>query len=280
MLLLLVVSAAMGLSCVESLDIPPAPAFDEVVAAYAAPDAQISSAIMAAVGDELLELRELLRDSEVFDEILDIIVEVQVELDQSTDENGNLVIDGLGSFPNPNAVIELDHVCSGWNPDVADADPEVDGSIGLTMVLDLGDISPVVWGEATQCKFLASLGERSLQSSYDGDIAVHFGKDGEEPIATGEPLRDLVITFVLEGALGVGDKQLPIRRSFRLRGEGVLEILWELEDGTNFVYVFGLDDLQGIRDANCTGCTGAGDNDCCCNLENRQCTLLSGSISW
>jgi len=264
---------ATTVSCADELDIPPAPDFDDVLVAYTNPTAEISEAVMASVGDQLLELREQFLNSEIFDEILDVIVRVQVDLHENTDESGNLVIDGLGTFPNPNAVIELDHSCAGWDPNAANTEAETSGSIELTMVLELGDISPVVWGEATQCQFLASSGDVALQSSYDGDIALYFG---EEPIKTGEPLRDLVVTTVLSGTLGVNDQQLPVRRSFRLRGRGVLEILWELADGTEFVYLFDPDTLgQGIRDANCTGDTG-----CSCSLEERECTLPSGSISW
>jgi hypothetical protein len=95
-------------------------------------------------------------------------------------------------------------------------------------------------------------------------------------LSTSEPIRNLVITFVLSGALNVNGKLLPVQRSFRLRGEGWLDILWELENGRNFVYLFNLNDFsQGIRDANCTGETG-----CSCDLEERQCTLPSGNISW
>jgi len=259
-------------SCGEQLDIPEAPEFDEVLQAYADPRAQVSSAIMAAVGDQLLEIREQLEESEVFAEILDVIVEVQVELDRNTDANGNVVIPGLGAFPNPNAVVEINHTCGGWDPD-AEQDTESRGSLALTMVLDLGDIAPIVWGEAAECRFLTTPRGRDLRSSYDGQIAVHFGED---PIPTGEPLRDLLVTFVLGGTLGVQEREIDIERSFRLRGQGELEILWVLESGASFVYLFDLDTLrQGIRDANCTG-----DEGCSCSLEERRCDLPSGTISW
>jgi hypothetical protein len=260
----------MTTSCAETLDIPPAPEFDDVLAAYANPTAEVTAAVMEAVGDELLALRAQLEDSEVFDEILDVIVKVQVELDENTDENGNLVIPGLGAVPDPNAVIEINHNCPGWDPSLADNNAETSGSVELTMVLEVGNIRPVVWGEAMQCQFLATVGQRALQSKYDGGVAVHFG---EGPVSTSEPLRNLEITFVLLGTLEVEGKELPIRRSFRLRDGAVLEILWELANGTNFVYLFNLETLgQGIRDANGT---------LACDLEERQCTLPSGSsFSW
>lgn len=259
-------------SCAEQLDIPTAPTFDEALGSYTAPTAEITSNIMGAVADDLLELREQLEDSEVFDEILDVIASVQVELEENTDENGNLFIPGLGTFPQPNAVLEIDHRCGGWDAEASSDD--VRGAVRLNMVLELGNIRPVVWGEARECRFLASAEERTFRSSYDGQVWLDFG---QEPIPTGEPLRDLVITFVLTGTLGVGDSELDIERSFRLRDGGrQLEILWLLENGATFVYLFNLESLaQGIRDANCTGDLG-----CSCSLEEQQCTLPSGSISW
>lgn len=261
-----------GTSCAEELDVPTAPDFSDVLEAYADPNAEVSTAIMATVGDQLLEIREQLIESDVFDEILEVIVDVQRELDENTDENGDLAIPGLGTFPNPNAVIEIDHTCGGWDPG-AEQTRDSRGSLSLTMVLNLGDVSPVVWGEAARCRFLTTLRTRELRSSYDGEIAVHFG---EEPIPTGEPLRDLLITFVLGGALGVEDREIPIERSFRLSGNRRLEILWVLESGAAFVYLFDLETLrQGIRDLNCTGTEG-----CSCSLEEQRCDLPSGTISW
>ncbi len=263
----------MAASCAEGLDIPDAPEIDDVLVAYASPSAEISSTVMAAVGDELLELRERLEQSQVFEQILDVIVSVQVELNQNSDENGNLVVPGLGAFPQPNAVIEINHNCPGWDPNVVDNNGEPTGSIELTMVLDTGDIRPEVWGDAAHCRFLSTVAGATLQTAYDGGVAVHFG---EEPVPTGEPLRDLVATFVLQGTLEVAGKEVPLQQSFRLRGRGDLEILWELDNGTSFVYLFNLDTLrQGIRDAICTG-----DDGCSCSLEERECTLPSGSISW
>lgn len=257
------------MSCADTLDFPAAPELDDTVAAYAQPTAELSSAVMAAVGDELLELRELLEDSAALQQLLEVIVSVQVELEQNTDEEGNLVVPGIGAFQDPNAVIEITHDCPGWESSNLDSTADSSGSVQLNMLLERGNILPVVWGEATQCQFLGTIDQRTLPSSYDGEVAVHFG---EAPVPTDGPLRDLVITFVLSGTLGVEGRALPVQRSFRLGGQGDLEILWELDDGTRFVYLFNREPLsQGIRDANGTYA---------CSLEERQCSLPSGSFSW
>lgn len=257
------------MSCAETLDVPAAPELDEVLAAYENPSAEVSSAVMAAAGDELLEFREQLEASGIADRILDIIASVQLELDENTDQDGNLVVPGVGALPEPNAVIAIDHDCPGWEESSADVNAEPSGSVQLNMLLDLGNIVPVVWGDAAQCQFLARVNERTRPYAYDGELAVHFGED---PVSTGQSLRDLVITFVVSGTLRVEDRDLRIRRSFRLGGTEDLEILWELNDGTSFVYLFNREPLaQGVRDANGTFA---------CSLEERQCTLPSGSFSW
>jgi hypothetical protein len=264
-------------ACAETLDVPAAPELEDVLDAYTDPTAEISSTIMAAAADQLLELQEQLQDSDVFDEILEVIEDVQVTLEENTDENGDLFVPGLGTFPDPNAVLEINHQCPGWEPNDADgttSDTEAGGSVGLTMVLNLGDIQPVVWGAAEQCQFSATVGDSTLRSSYDGGIAVHFGE--EPPPLDEDPPPPTVITFVVEGIWEVEGRRLPIRRSFRLVGEEGLEILWELDDGTSFVYLFNLATLsQGIRDVNCTG-----DEGCSCNFEERECDLGSETISW
>lgn len=270
--LLLLVFAVAGTSCADELDIPAPPDLRDVLEAYEDPSAEVSTAIMDAVGRELLETRGQLVESNLFDEILDVIESVQRELQENTNDNGDLIIPGLGAFPNPNAVLKIDRRCSGWNP-AAEQDPASRGSLSLTMVLDRGDLAPVVWGEAASCRFLSALRDGSSPWSYDGEIAVQLG---EEPLAPGEPLRDLSITFVLGGTLAIADRDISIARSFQLSANGRLEILWVLEDGTTFIYLFDLDTLrQGIRDVNCTGTEG-----CSCSLEEQQCDLPSGTISW
>ena len=81
-----------GLSC-ASLDIPPAPDLQPVLNAYENPSAVVDGEIMGAVADEIAKAAMEIEDSEIFEEILDVIIQVQQELEQSTNENGDLVLD-------------------------------------------------------------------------------------------------------------------------------------------------------------------------------------------
>lgn len=71
-------------SCDVSLDVPPAPDLQPVLQAYANPSAVVTSEIMSAVGDEIAKAAEEIQDSEIFAEILDVIIEVQMEIENAT----------------------------------------------------------------------------------------------------------------------------------------------------------------------------------------------------
>lgn len=259
----LVLFCVVTTACAETLDIPPAPEFDEVLNAYENPSAEVTSEVMAEVGDDILELRNQLEESDVFEELLDVIVSVQEELDEATDEEGNL----FGEFPTPDGFVEINHTCEGWDSTGADEDTETGGVLQLNMVLRGGDIDPIVWGEAAQCRFLTVLADRVSRTSYDGEVSVHFGAAA---IPTDQLLRDLVITFIVSGTLGVEDLTLPIRQSFQVRGSGRLDVLVELSNRRTFVYFFDLEPLrQGVKDATGTFT---------CSLEDRQC--ISRGFSW
>ena len=69
-------------SCAPSFDTPPD--LQPLLEAYAQPTAVVGSQIMSAVADEIAEAAEWIEDSEVFEEILQVIIDVQQELDAAT----------------------------------------------------------------------------------------------------------------------------------------------------------------------------------------------------
>jgi hypothetical protein len=81
MLTVLALAAYLG-SCAPEL--PQAPDLQPVLQAYAKPTAEVDGAIMAEWADEIEEAAEEIQDSEIFDEILDLIKDVQTELEAST----------------------------------------------------------------------------------------------------------------------------------------------------------------------------------------------------
>ena len=74
--------AGVLISC-NSLDVPEAPNLQPVLEAYANPTAVVGAEIMSAVADEIAEAAEEIENSEVFEEILQVIIDVQEELDNA-----------------------------------------------------------------------------------------------------------------------------------------------------------------------------------------------------
>ena len=93
-----VVLAMLVGSCAPS--IPTAPDLGPVLNAYENPTAEVGSEIMSVVADEIAEAAQEIEDSEIFREILDVIIEVQEELETATartckggSNNGNACTD-------------------------------------------------------------------------------------------------------------------------------------------------------------------------------------------
>jgi hypothetical protein len=74
-------SASLG-SCAPTL--PSAPDIEARLDAYDNPTGVVGSEVMAAVARKIEDLRDDIQDSEVFDEILAVIADVQEELDEAT----------------------------------------------------------------------------------------------------------------------------------------------------------------------------------------------------
>jgi hypothetical protein len=230
--------------------------------------------IMAEVADEIAETHEAIVESDFYLELLEVIAEVQEELDESVDENGDLELGGV-VFPTPNGAVEIDFICSGWDPTQSNADP-ADGVMDLTMTLAGGRIGPLVWGGIEDCKFLAEIGPEALEVSFDGKIGVYFG----ELVSPGRNIYELPITFIILGTLTIEDVETPVEQAFEVEfafddsgnvALSRLDILVQLRDGSNFVYFFETGAAQGIIDA-----TGTYE----CSLEEGRCTSPSGTFSW
>ena len=254
------------LSC-NSLDIPAAPDVLPILEAYGNPDANVTGEIMAGLADAIADSRDGFEDSDIYEEVLDVIVSIQEELDASTDEQGDVTLDGIGTFPTPSGSIEVDFICTGWG-EAETADSE-NGTLDLTMTLFDGNIGPLVWGAAPGCKYRTTVAGKAVEVSYDGDVAVYFG----DFFSTTDSLRERLTTFIISGTIGINGKDVPIDRAFRVDESGRRDILMQLADGTSFIYFFsGETFAQGIEDA--SGRFG-------CNLEDRQCITGSGtSFSW
>ena len=316
-------------SCAPAFDTPPD--LQPLLQAYNNPSAVVGSDIMAAVADEIADAAEGIQDSEFFEEILNVIIEVQEELEASTvatckggandklscevaedcpdgtcvtdlvldatceggaNEGGACASDtdcpggecgGGVVIPTPNGQINVNYICPGWDegqfdPDyAADPDPE-NGKIVLTMTLSSEGIGRVVWGTADNCRYLLPSEQQNFQSSYDGGVALDLG----DPVAIGEDIRQLLVTFLVEGTIGFDGRDFRINQSFRIKlaDETGLVILVDLAETPleeTFNYIF-QGTSQCLRDA-----TAPPESICSfgCDLEDSLCFNESGTLfSW
>jgi len=77
--------AALAIACALSscdADLPQPPNLQPVLQAYENPTAVVGAEIMSAVADEIAEAAEAIENSQIFEEILNVIAEVQEELDK------------------------------------------------------------------------------------------------------------------------------------------------------------------------------------------------------
>ena len=192
------------------------------------------------------------------------------------------------TLPSPTGAFQINYICPGWDTgqfdEGYDAQPDSsNGSVDLFMTLDGRGIGRVVWGTATQCRYLLPNEGDDCQAAgcsqalFDGSVAVDLGPDWVS--ANLDQLA--VITFVVDGTIELEDDDLPIsiKQSFRLvlndESELSLVILVDIADpalSQTFNYIFAANS-QGIRAAN-----GA----FLCSLEQSRCFDENGTtlFSW
>jgi hypothetical protein len=246
-------------SCAEPVDIPEAPNMQPLLLAYASPTANVRAEVMAEWANSILDTQQVIEQTELPEQLLVLVEKLQNAIDSSSGAEG---------------VIRLHHVCSGWD-DTQEGDPDVDGIIDLTLTLERGRIGPVVWGVFDECRWAQTVGDRSIEVEYDGEIRAHFGG----AFGTDARVRDREVTFEVVGVATRDGASLPIESSFRLDlgralriGDAHLDILVEIERGEFFVFFFRAADFtSGVHDA-----TGR----FFCSLEERICEKPSGSFSW
>lgn len=264
-------------ACAPSLDLPPPPDLDSEarLEAFDNPDAVVVPQIMAEVDGFIAEIHDEVERSSFYEEILDVIVQVQDEL---YNENGEVDLGGGLTFETPNGGVNVDYICEGWeDPPPTKPDP-ANGSMDLNMRLAAGEIAPLVWGTLDDCKYPLQIGPLRFDALYRGVIALYF----DEPLSPTANVYEQPVIFITKGSIVVDGNEFPIEELFRvsfffddegnlLPGRFALEILVELADGTSFVYSF--DTALGQQITDLTGTFS-------CSLEERVCESPSGTFSW
>ena len=268
-------------ACAPELNLEPAPELEPQLSAFVNPTAVVIPEIMDSVDEGLASTREDLEQSTIFEEVLNLIVDVQEEL---YNDKGELDLGGT-TFASPSGGVTVDYICDGWgDPPPVEPDP-ANGAIHINMRLAQGLIAPLVWGTVDDCRYPVEVAGQRLETLYRGDISLYFSDpstEGADPMPI-DPDTDpytLEVFFVADGAVEINGRMRPIDEVFSVTfvevdGEvrlDALRILVELPDGTSFVYGFSLSTIrQEITDS--TGTFR-------CSLEDRFCESPSGTFSW
>lgn len=273
-------------SCAPELDLPPPPDIQSRLDSFENPDAEVVADILAAVADEILELYDQIDQSSFYEEVINVIADVQEQI--YTDE-GEVDLGGGVTFDAPNGGVTVEYICEGWGePPPRMPDPE-NGSIELNMRLAGGGIAPLVWGEVDDCQYPIEIGEQRFNARSSGGLAVYFG----EPLPAGQNLKQvpegedpafyrLRVIFVAVGSITIEENELPIDDLFQvtfafdeegnlLPGATVISLLIGLADGTSFRYSFAADLTQKLEDRL---------GELTCSLEDRTCEGTSRAFSW
>ena len=284
-LIFLALAVLLG-SCAPELDLPPPPDIRGKLESFENPDAEVVADILAAAADQILELYDQIDESAFYEEVIDVIADVQEQI--YTDE-GQIDLGGGVTFESPNGGVAVEYICEGWDePPPSMPDPE-HGSIELNLRLAGGAIAPLVWGEVDDCQYPIEIREQRFNARTSLGLAVYFG----EPLPAGRNLKQvpegedpafytLKVIFVAVGSTTIDENELPIDDLFQvtfafdeegnlLPGATVISLLIGLADGTSFRYSFAADLTQKLEDRL---------GELTCSLEERRCEGTSRAFSW
>lgn len=166
--------------------------------------------------------------------------------------------------------IDLTRVCAGWEgPGVVDA--ELNGQVDLTIVFSDQGFDPVIWGEATDCKYLVVLDDgKEYKVRLDGSVSVHTGTLLSEPEE--RPAKALI---EFGGTLEVDGQVNEAKFHFRLvLGEKEEEVDLEVSvevNGGNLVFYYKSIGVNGFRGSNGLWT---------CNLEEKKCESDGQVVGW
>lgn len=273
--------AGLFVGCAPELNLAPAPELEPELSAFASPTAVVIPEIMDSVDEALVSTREDLEQSTFFEQVVDLVVEVQETL---YNDQGELDLGGR-TFATPTGGITVDYICDGWSDPPPTVPDPANGSIQINMRLSEGNIAPLVWGSVEDCRYSVQPANRTLEASYRGEVSIFFIDpltDGVDPVPLDSDTDPYTLEMfvIAEGVVEVNGRTSPIEEAFSvtfiedggdIRLDG-LRILVELSDGTSFVYGFSLSTVrQEITDS--TGTFG-------CSLEERFCESPSGTFFW
>ena len=227
--------------CGDEAPPPDIPNLDYLVAAYAAPTAELDLEEAELQINKVLALQKLLHLAGGLRFVADL---------------SELVKDGFGpdglqvdSNADLKGHISVRRICSGADPDARD--PDRDGTVNLEAYVEHSIFGPVVFGNAARCAFdtrdipLPRWFPQNIplprRGRIDGPLAVHVGR-----IMLSQPIEIRPIVRIT-GTLTIDDYESAADFDFRLPGGRAIETRVTLPDATVAI-AFADDGEFGIRE--------------------------------
>jgi len=228
------------------VDKPPAPEMTELIAAYAAPDAEFDADAASDISLTIAAIDELLARTDLREQLVDVLAEV---LRQATDLSGGE--DGTVDISlEAGGYMRFTRICPGWTLP-ARPDRSVNGALLLTATFSEAGLDPIVWGSAEACRYRVGDGQIELDqvAASAAAVSVYWGSG---PSDRDVSERTLLVDLDLEATIDAERSALDI--DFRSLVDGTLEYRIPRPDGSLIARVGGADGVM-LRAAN-------GDFDC------------------
>lgn len=220
---------------------PPAPEMTELIAAYAAPDAEFEPGAAPDVALTISLIEQLLEQTDLREQLVDVLAEV---LRQATELSGGE--DGAADVSfDAGGYIRFTRICSGWTLP-ARPDRSANGALQLTATFSEAGLDPIVWGSAEACRYRVGDGQIELDqvAQSAAAVSVYWGS-GPSDQAVSE--RTLLVDLDLEATIDAERTSLDI--DFRSLVDGTLEYRVPRPDGSLIAHVGSADGVT-LRAAN------------------------------
>ena len=209
--------ASCALACAGEAELPELPSLAQLSSEYDRPTAELAASRIREVIDSIPELQRLLEALRSTASVLDGVDDAQKPASQRAGEGVRL----RGS-------LRVTLRCPG-DIDRPNYDPELNGSVALTLGVKQSEILRSVGGKASECRLTGNLAGLSIGVTLDGPLEFDLG----ENVPLGQPWSGARWIVAVRGSISVEDVKFD-NVSARV-SPGSVEHLQRLADGTSVV---------------------------------------------
>ena len=202
----------------DGFDKPTPPDMTALVEAYENPDGVLTQETVEVIADDvdarLDSIARLGVEEQLIDAIDDALAEAEAadfgDLEKRSDE---LATTRQGLSFSGDATLKVTRICNGWGPEPV-PDKGENGFFRLNVNLSEKGVDPVIWGKASECKYLLSGAEVLVDAGTRGalgDLSAYIGSN-----ATLDSFGDDPIILAFDLATSVDGVREPVALDFRI----------------------------------------------------------------